>query len=252
MTGTWRFFDDDEVDFVTANPEMSDHEVGLALGRSAGSIKSKRKTLAAGKIPYREAWTADEDALVLATPHMTAAQVGLLIHRSTSAVESRRKMFAAVKGVKFGGSNKDANQIGARPLVCKTCKGCGRLLQALWFSRDLSRRTWASKCTRCHKPLTRKVNKAAADASVAKSRAKLQGITKPHAERNGYAWVEADHVVLADPDLTITEKALALGRTHASAAMACHLNGYKSLVGKGDPDRDQWLIENPNQIQEAS
>lgn len=71
-------------------------------------------------------------------------------------------------------------------------------------------------------------------------------MTEPTAHRKGQPWLEVDHKILADPDYTLTEKALLLERTYAGVQRACSANGYRSHVGKGDPERDQWIIDNPN------
>jgi hypothetical protein len=46
--------------------------------------------------------------------------------------------------------------------------------------------------------------------------------------------------------MTILQKALTLRRTYTAVAVKCSREGVKSVVGLGDPERDQWLIDNPN------
>lgn len=46
--------------------------------------------------------------------------------------------------------------------------------------------------------------------------------------------------------MTALQKALILRRTYAATRTACRANGFKSHVGLGDPERDQWIIDNPN------
>jgi len=75
---------------------------------------------------------------------------------------------------------------------------------------------------------------------------KLQALTIPGASQAGQPWIEADFAVLQDPDMTILQKARALHRTYNATSTACTRSGFKSLVGLGDPERDQWLIDNPN------
>jgi len=46
--------------------------------------------------------------------------------------------------------------------------------------------------------------------------------------------------------MTLLQKALTLHRTYGATANACSKGGHKSKVGLGDPERDQWMIDNPN------
>jgi hypothetical protein len=73
-----------------------------------------------------------------------------------------------------------------------------------------------------------------------------------HAHRNGEPWIEADHAVLSNPDMLVIEKAIALGRTYKATMRMCSKCGYTSKVGKGDPVRGQWVIDNPNAPLEES
>jgi hypothetical protein len=66
------------------------------------------------------------------------------------------------------------------------------------------------------------------------------------AENHCNPWTEDDYKTLADPDLTAFQKALVLKRTYTSVHSAVARMGFKSKVGLGDPERDQWLIDNPN------
>lgn len=75
---------------------------------------------------------------------------------------------------------------------------------------------------------------------------RLQALTLACASRHRQPWMESDFKVLANPDMTILQKALTLGRSYMAAQSACSANGFKSHVGLGDPERDQWIIDNPN------
>ena len=62
----------------------------------------------------------------------------------------------------------------------------------------------------------------------------------------GQPYTDEDHKVLSDQDLTLLQKALRLGRSYAAVRSMCMRSGYRSHVGLGDPERDQWKIDNPN------
>jgi hypothetical protein len=49
-----------------------------------------------------------------------------------------------------------------------------------------------------------------------------------------------------NPDMTRMQKALLLHRTYLSIAGKCQSLGYMSKASLGDPERDQWMIDNPN------
>jgi len=71
-------------------------------------------------------------------------------------------------------------------------------------------------------------------------------MTLEAAENHRKPWLESDMTTLSDPSLTLLEKALALKRTYLGTAQAAIKNGFKSKYGAGDPEREQWLIDNPN------
>jgi hypothetical protein len=82
-------------------------------------------------------------------------------------------------------------------------------------------------------------------------RKSLQEITRQQAERHGQPYTESDYEVLADKSLTDFQKALRLKRTYAGAVHARRAAGLKSKPeGLGDPERDVWVIDNPN-VKEA-
>jgi hypothetical protein len=194
-----------------------------------------------------EPWRTLEDDFLLANPSMTAKDAGSYLGRTSIAVDKRRRWLVKDQEskVRFGASPL---KMGARPLLAKTCPSCGLLLQAKWFGKNSKK--WSRDCTRCiskAKKGTRKYNNSPEyKAKIREAKRKYQELTLPGASRKGQPWTESDMAILGDPDLTIFRKALTLHRTHEATRRACQVNGFKSFVGLGDPDRDQWMIDNPN------
>lgn len=248
---------DEELGILQDHEHLSARELGEFMGRGMQSVQHKRRQLRLGLVNKRTFWTEDEIDVVRDTPHLSAVQVAKSIGRSRSSVEYMRQALADAEGLSFGrGDHKNPNHPGKRRLLAKTCKACGFLLDASWFSWSTdgkgNPRSWKARCNKCHA-------KSAADngwkrsghskdggSSAKKSYIKMQEITRQHATRHGQPWVESDHETLRDADLTTFEKAIQLGRTWAATHMAVSQNGYQSKVGRGDPAKGQWIIENPN------
>lgn len=255
MTG--RAWTDEELGLVQDRPDWPTRRLAAELGRTKASVNNIRRKLARGWTPVQEAWTADEDDILLTTPWFTAEQQSQrLVGRTPVAVRRRRERL----GIEALPVTKEPTHVGARPLVAKTCLTCGKLLQASWFQFHSSQRRWFPSCKRCTNDATQARNVAAGypyrktkehqDANQRASKARLEAITAPRATRHRELWTEADHQTLADPDLTILQKALRLGRTHNATASMCQRNGYRSHVGLGEPT-DEWRIFNPNELVSA-
>lgn len=132
-------------------------------------------------------------------------------------------------------------------MIAQTCKECGLLLQAMWFNRDNKRNAWHKFCKRCQsRRPSRHARAQKARKQMAPSRAALQSLSMATASNAGNAWTEPDMVILYDPDMTVIQKALTLRRTYFATESACFANAAKSKRGLGDPERDQWIIDNPN------
>lgn len=239
---------DEELGFLQDHHDWTAYQVAEVLGRSPMAVSHMRQKISSGWEREREPWTEDEDALVLATPHLTNAQVAhRLPGRTASAVGHRREVLRAVKGVRFDEFVKIPNHVGARPLVAKSCSKCGLLLAAVWFA--FHRGEWHSACKRCEG--SGRAPRPRTSRQVEQTRTSFerrQAMTLEHATNRGQPWTESDHRVLADPDLTLVEKALSLGRTYSGTVNACAGAGYGSKVGLGDPERDQWYVDNPNAV----
>lgn len=237
---------DEEVGILLDNPKTSADELAEMLGRSRSSIYAKRVKLSQGHVSSRMGWTEDEDDFILDNPGMKARVVAEHLGRAKTAVDKRRQYLSAKFGISFDyGSNKNPHEPGDRRLLAKTCPTCGLLLDASWFGLNHAGhgKGWRKECTRCRprhgdqRPWANTDTKALSE--------KLQAASIP-APNHGKPWLEADHAILADPDLSVIEKARRLGRTYYATMSACTDNGYRSRIGKGDPMKGVWVIDNPN------
>lgn len=192
-------------------------------------------------------WTQDEDRFVLETPHLTTAEVARRLGRTKSAVVSRRAMIGRKHGVRFR-VNNSPHKVGRRTLLAKTCKTCGLLLNASRFGLDKGK-TWRAVCVHCRafEGGLKKPDRPRGEGSAANSNRVLQALSLPHAVNHRNPWTEADHAILADPDLFVIEKAIRLGRTYMATSSACSKGGYHSRVFQGDPERAQWIIRFPKE-----
>lgn len=247
-----RFWTEDDKGFVLDNPEMSARELGELIDRSGESVQKMRRALAQGFSPSRMPWSETEDDIIIAGgPYATIeALTSKLPGRTSSAIKERRQTLG-VNGAR--GLNKSPHTPGGRPLIAKSCVACGLLLPSDWFAWRNATRTWASRCKKCASQYVNRYRKGPDDAerkrrarSSSESYRRFQATSLERATNRRQPYTAEDHKVLADPDLTLHQKALRLGRSYAAVADACSVSGYKSHVGLGDAEKDIWVIENPN------
>lgn len=245
--GPWRAWTDDEYGLIQAHPDWTNRQLAEALGRTANSVGLKRRALAQGWMPEREHWSDEEIFTIRSTPHLTAVQVAALLGRSVRAVGHKRSSENAEAY-----TNKSPFVVGGRPLIARTCRYCGKLLAAKWFTAEAKPNggeVWTTACRKCasvanHAGRPRPPKTDADRDSRRRSTDALQRISQTTATRKGQVWLDTDHGVLSNPDLSLLEKAVTLGRTYFATASACSKGGYASKVGLGSVD-DQWLIDNP-------
>ena len=240
---------EEEVEYVEANPDLTAREIGEDLGRGEAAVLQIRKKLREGTY-QGPMWTEEEIALVRSTPHLTHHEVAKRLGKRPSTVRGLRQRLGRREGIRFDiYDSKNPHHVGSRRLLAKTCPKCGLLLEANWYvNRKTGSRTWFSSCTRCtpRSDVESKVPTEVRKSQNQASQQKLQNLSLPHAINTGEPYTEADHKVLADPDLTVIEKALKIGRTYFATNTACGSNGYASKVGLGDPMKGVWVIDNPN------
>lgn len=253
-----RFWTDEEIGFLLAHPDWSAPRIAEELGRTATSVRGARQQARKGLLgtSSRSPWTEDEDAVLVASGwHATAELLTrLLPGRTLHSIHHRRQTL----GMKSNAGQRPFDVCG-RPLVAKTCLGCDHLLAGSWFSFQKAQNGWASYCRSCNSKKAREskergVGRWTKDNSR-DARERLQRLTLPRAENHGQPYTEADIEVLKDTSLTDLQKALRLKRTYAATSVSRRRYGFSSKPdGLGDPERDRWLIDNPNipALQEAS
>ncbi len=197
-------------------------------------------------------WSDLEVQVVRDTADWTAAEVAMRLGRTPSSVAHMRTRLRADEGLTWGHHlNIDPNAVGLRRLVAKTCSDCGVVMDAKWFRRNQQAGCWTSTCTACRRGPRSDVEREGtqdrnrrSQTSMRASIERFQRATIP-AAKAGQEWTTTDLGVLADPDLTILDKALRLGRTYKATVVALSRGGHTSRVGLGDREQGRWQIENP-------
>lgn len=253
---------DDEIGFLQEHDDWSRQQLADELGRSVSAVKHARLRITQGALgaQVKSQWTEDEDAVLRdASPNATAKQLAsLLPGRTWMAVRTRRSQLDVEVTPK--GRGERPTDIATRPLVAKTCTKCGLLLAGSWFHFNKSQLSWSPDCRKCvSERNSEQVKKQWRDEPAlmsARSKARiktLQDITRQKAERHGQPYTESDYEVLADKSLTDFQKALRLQRTYSGVVNARRAAGLQSIPeGLGDPERDVWVIDNPNAPQMAA
>lgn len=251
MRSPFRPWTDEEHGFIADTMDWPRAEVAEHLGRTIVAVAGRRSLLLSGKLAGRkdfpQPWTRSEDFVILENPRMSLDDLSALLGRKRSGVDARRKKLRRAANPCASGW-RDPLKPGARPLLARTCPDCGLLLQAKWFSKN-NVNVRSTFCNSCRgKRSDRQSNTFSHRRRTRDLQLKYQAITIPTAVRHNQPWIEADYQVLADPDMSVLQKAIKLGRTYATTANRCSTMGFKSFVGLGDPERDQWIIDNPNAI----
>lgn len=246
---TRRIWTDDELGYVEDTMDRPQREVAAHLNRPIHSVADMRGAIRGGWTRKLEVWTEEEDAVILANPNFRNEELSARLPGRTPTAVSRRR-------IKIQENKRDLHSynpfaVGGRPLLAKTCRKCGRILPGMWFGFGVSHgiKCYSSHCRECSNKQTSEREKKKKRHLDKRARAyveKAQAITIPLAEMKGQPWTEADHKILADPSLTLLAKALITRRTYSGAATTAHKSGYKSRQPIGDPERDQWIIDNPN------
>lgn len=255
MRGNWtggprRAWTDADIGYLLDTLDRSSADVARDLGRTQLAVRLMRRQIRDGYSRQRPAaWSEDDDAFLRGVPHFSSVQIARHLGRSVYAVRNRRQRIGA-KGRQW--TECSPGFVGGRTLLAKTCTVCGLLLNASWFHAG-GRGGWNSRCVACV-PKEDASTQAARNARTYQKRleqsrrgsARAQELSLSTAHRSGQPWLEADHKVLADPDLTVLEKAITLERSFYATKQVLSRNEYRSKVGRGDPVVGQWVIDNPN------
>lgn len=142
---------------------------------------------------------------------------------------------------------RHAWRVGGRTLLAKTCPDCGLFLSANQYYRD--RGMWDQYCRTCK---GRRIRASPSQRDVPDCRRRMyasrkiiQDFTRTHAHRHGEHWIESDHVVLRDPNLSLAEKAIRLQRTYIAVVNQVVLHQYESKTVDLFVDEIERLIADP-------
>lgn len=245
---------DEELGFVQ-DSDWPAWRLAKELGRTPGAIRSMKHKLRHGWTPKRvfpTEWSKAEDAFLFANQAMTAEEVAKHLDRTPYAIWHRRQTLKAAGVDVRMGRNWSPFYHGSRPVLAKTCTDCGYLLQASWFRAANGAIT--SKCTRCSFAKYREPTETNIGSTerLRLWKEKAQALTLPQATNSGKEWTEADLKILAKPELSLLEKAFLLKRTYHATQGAASKHGFLSQPTLGDPERDQWIIHNPNAAEFAA
>jgi len=244
---------DEDIGFLADNHETPLKDLADALGRTVQSVSRMRRKVRDGYTgPRNPSWSEAEDLVLVENPAFTAEQLlPLLPGRHVSAIVQRRTAIGAAGGIYANSPYRP----GDRTLVARTCLGCGSLRPSSHFWGNKGRKR--SQCRDCESgrskryedavdPETKELRRQRSVRRAVAYRDRAQAITVPLADNNGNEYTEADHAVLSDPTMSNLAKALMLKRSYIATLQAVYGNGYVSKVGTPDPDRERWLIDNPN------
>lgn len=239
---------DEDLGFVQ-DSEWPAWRIAEELGRTPQAVRSMQHKLRHGWSPKRvfpTEWSKTEDAFLFANQSMTAEEVAKHLDRTPYAVGHRRKTLRAAGIDVRQGRNFSPFYHGGRSVLAKTCPDCGYLLQASWFRSGGG--GLRSKCTRCAFSKYQEPGEAniGSDERARQWVAKVQAMTLTQATNNGNPWTDADLAILANPDLNLVQKSFLLKRSYHATQGAASKYGFLSTPSLGDPERDQWIIDNPH------
>lgn len=240
---------DEEIGILSDNIDRTAAELHeLIPTHSISSIYSKRQAIKHGWRPAYAPWTANEDQILRDGRMATALQLAEnLPGRTIAAIRKRRDNLQLP--LMAHPSEVDPTHIAQRPLIAKTCPKCGNLRPSGLFSYSSKQRRWTAECKHCVNNRTSANRSRRPEYHAERSRRyveQCQAITLPRATRSGQELTDKDHQVLADPSLTGLAKAILLNRTYHSVTTQAIRNGYRTHRAIGDPERDIWIIDNPN------
>lgn len=248
---------EDAIIMSSQSAATADQIASLLPGRSKSAVANRRAKIGAPRTrsqqePFRR-WSDSEDRAIASAPaSVTAAQLAAsLPGRTRMAVAHRRRTLNSARP--NAGYSINPMEVGHRTLVAKTCMSCGHFLAAEKFSVR-SRNGWkASECAWCASERSldwrdrNPEKRQNQDASRRIFKHRMREATVPLAVRAGYEYTESDMVVLADPKMSILEKALTLGRTYEAVSSTCGNLGFISSQPRtsGSKLDAEWVIRNP-------
>lgn len=227
---------------VLSDLSIEAEDVALELGRTVAAVKTLRKRLARGWAPRQPhlPLTVEHLDFIASHPEMTARTVATELGVRYSQVTRARRELAQQRGISFGNGpyDKDPFAVGSRTLLGKTCRRCGVLRGGAEFNRSGVK--VSAVCRFCKAETRRPDDRQARENEV---RALAKRVRVPYRAHHAEEYTTADMDVLADPTLTIAEKAARLGRTYAATSMAVQVHGFSSKIEPRVEPRGVWVID---------
>jgi hypothetical protein len=231
----YRAWTDDELGLL-ADASLTNRQLGQMIGRPTSQVRDRRRRLERGQVAGRDLWTDSEKDTLRDTLHLTDRETQELIPwRTVEAIQTQRCNMGLIKGI------KNAQKVGRRTLIAKTCAGCGELLDGAHF--PYYRVGPHNKCKTC---LGARKRSSQEKAAVKARSDRLQAASIPTATKHGDLWTEADVAVLLDPDLTPFEVAVRLRRTYYGVLTALDRYGPERPSPSDIKDGRRWTISAPN------
>lgn len=251
--GVDKAWTDEQIGVLTELIHRPARETAKAIDKSVTAVYNMRYRIKSGWEPLNATpWREDDLDFVRKTVGMPAREVAEALSLTTSTVNNMRHKLRKTEGIRFSNfSRYDPFNVGQRRLLAKTCLGCGLLLDASWFyliGSTKKARAWDPRCTRCRPKSDDSKRVRVTLGRQSDSSKRLQELTLPNAKRKREPYLDADHVILRDSALTNFEKAIKLKRTYHAVCGQVHKHRYTSRVGKGDPMKGVWQINNPNEV----
>ncbi len=141
-------------------------------------------------------------------------------------------------------SNREANEVGTRLLLAKTCVKCDLLLGGDCFS--LRPAGYHSYCRHCACKESRAITKSQ-EAIGNDYATRIQAASKSWAIYKYGNWSEDELEVLRDKSLTVLEKSYKLRRTYYAVQGTIQRRGWTSSPNRLPPQKDGvWIIQFPD------
>lgn len=243
---------DEELGELESLRHLTAGQAAIALGRTRKQVLHMRQRIRRGWARQLEPISDWELDFVADYQHFTAAEIGRHLGRTTQSINAMRRKLRESGAIGSAPSAKSPWQVGARPLVAKTCSECGLLLDASWFASRCNTRPghYQSRCRKCMAASNKARNKIT--RHTAKFAERLQALSLDTATRTRQEWTHAEMELLRDETKTNFEKAVTLGRSYYAVGSQMSKMGLRSRKPElGDPTEAQWYIHLREQMRIA-
>lgn len=245
MTSKRRWLPDELA--LVSDLSVDDADVALELGRSIGSVKTIRLRMANGWKPKKPFIPLTEEQIeyIATHPEATAKRVAERLGVPYALVTKERRILSRERDISFGTGpyDKSPHVVGPRFLLGRTCPRCGVLRGGGDFNRD-GRRV-SGICKFCRATTREPDDKRAREVAVMDLASRV-GV--PYRAHHNEEYTLHDMDVLADPTLSVVEKAARLGRTYAAIGMAVQTHGFSSRIEPRGEPCGLWIIDSNTEL----